>query len=165
MMPEQTSAESIALPLLQAPPDLSLVTMVTEAGCPTMHCSRPWPMASLWLATALSKKMNIRVGQRQKTVWLSQMLWCSHLVVTMVPKLCMDFLSPSVSIIRSSWSFSCGWHGNLRLASSTSLSSSSRSTSRFAMHASPARASSVWLQLAMISPSPRTRLSIWAWRT
>lgn len=51
----RTSADRIALPLLQAPPDLSLVTMVTEAGCPTMHCSRPPPMASLWLATALKK--------------------------------------------------------------------------------------------------------------
>lgn len=52
---EQTSADRIAFPLLQAPPDLSLVTIVTEAGCPTMHCSSPAPIASLWLATALLK--------------------------------------------------------------------------------------------------------------
>lgn len=52
---KRTSADRIAFPLLQAPPDLSLVTMVTEAGCPTMHCSRPAPIASLWLATALIK--------------------------------------------------------------------------------------------------------------
>lgn len=49
----QTSADRIALPFLQAPPDLSRVTTVTEAGCPTQHSSSPAPMASLWLATAL----------------------------------------------------------------------------------------------------------------
>lgn len=48
-----TSADRMALPFLQAPPDLSLVTTVTEAGCPTQHSSSPAPMASLWLATAL----------------------------------------------------------------------------------------------------------------
>lgn len=52
---KRTSADRIALPLLQAPPDLSLVTMVTEAECPTMQCSSPAPIASLWLATALEK--------------------------------------------------------------------------------------------------------------
>lgn len=48
-----TSADRMALPFLQAPPDLSLVTTVTEAGCPTQHSSSPAPIASLWLATAL----------------------------------------------------------------------------------------------------------------
>lgn len=52
---EPTSADRTALPFLQAPPDLSLVTTVTEAGCPTRHSSSPAPMASLWLATALMK--------------------------------------------------------------------------------------------------------------
>ena len=89
----------------------------------------------------------------------------SHLVVTMVPRLCMDFLSPSVSITISSWSFSSGWHDKRKRASSISLSSSSRSTCRLATHASPARASSVWVQVDVMSPSPRTRLSIWACRT
>lgn len=60
---KQTSADMIALPLLQAPPDLSLVTMVTEAGFPTMHCSRPVPMASLWLATALRKRRKMCENQ------------------------------------------------------------------------------------------------------
>jgi len=34
--------------------------MVTEAGWPTMHCSRPAPMASLWLATALRERREIK---------------------------------------------------------------------------------------------------------
>lgn len=163
---EQTSAERIALPLLQAPPDLSLVTMVTDAGCPTMHCSRPAPMASLWLATALKAKMKNRVKirnallQPQFRVFLH---W--YLVVTMVPRLWMDFRSPSVSITRSSWSFSSGWQGKPMRSSSPSLSTSSRSTWRFATHASPARASSVWVQVDVTLPSPLRRLSIWAWRT
>lgn len=112
---KQTSADRIALPLLQAPPDLSLVTIVTEAGCPTMHCSSPAPIASLWLATALMKTRVEREGASNgvkcKNAFSSTGLniFClSHLVVTMVPRLCMDFLSPSVSITRSSWSFSSG---------------------------------------------------------
>lgn len=70
---KQTSADRIALPLLQAPPDLSLVTIVTEAGCPTMHCSRPAPMASLWLATALKKRRKTRTERMSLMVLNAKM--------------------------------------------------------------------------------------------
>lgn len=75
-----------------------------------MHCSSPAPIASLWLATAL---MRTRVERRAVQIASDAEMHFSgaastHLVVTMVPRLWMDFLSPSVSITRSNWSFSSG---------------------------------------------------------
>lgn len=72
-----------------------------------MHCSSPAPMASLWLATALMKT-KMEDGSRDLKckyalyIALLNISYLSHLVVTMDPKLCMDFLSPSVSITKSS---------------------------------------------------------------
>lgn len=70
-----TSADRIAFPLLQAPPDLSLVTMVTEAGCPTIHCSRPAPIASLWLATAL-RKTRVELNALKRKSAFSPLIFC-----------------------------------------------------------------------------------------
>lgn len=77
----------------------------------------------------------------------------------------MDFLSVSVSIIRSSWSFSSGWQDTLSWARCSSRSWSCRSPGMPATHASPPRASSDRVQEDTMSPSAWTRWSTWAWRT
>lgn len=140
--------------------------MVTDAACPTTQCSRPAPIASLWLATALMKtKERGYETSLVPNVSVESSSIVPHLVVTMVPKLWIDFLSPSVSIIRSSWSFSSGWYDRLRPANSPNWCISSWSTWRLATHASPAKASSDWVQEDLMSSSLRTRLSSCAWRT
>lgn len=91
--------------------------------------------------------------------------WAPYLVVTMVPRLWMDFLRASVSISSSSWSFSSGWQDTGRWASCCSCSSSSCSTSRLEEQGSPSSTSSHLLQEASMAPSTWTRCSTWACRT